>query len=188
MVIVDALAQIGDTLAHIGTRAFAAAMMTQTSGCIYIGGVPTIMVYFLVTLRGIWLLIAWRRKDSWHQQPWYWLSVSVICRRQHQKRKRNGRVDSRFAPCQWETSLRSNAVSHWLGANLESALTGAWWGLYVSGDCVTTNSVNTWSSVQWRYHLKHCTNKLSWHLDIFLSRKYIWKCRSFCRGLNVLRG
>ena len=32
------------------------------------------------------------------------------------------RVDSRFAPNQWETSLQSNAVSHWLGANLESVL------------------------------------------------------------------
>ena len=27
-----------------------------------------------------------------------------------------------FAPRQWETSLQSNAVSHWLGTNLESAL------------------------------------------------------------------
>ena len=33
------------------------------------------------------------------------------------------RADSRLAPCQWETSLQSNAVSHWLGANLEAALT-----------------------------------------------------------------
>ena len=32
------------------------------------------------------------------------------------------RVDSRFAPSQCETLLQSNAVSHWLGANLESAL------------------------------------------------------------------
>ena len=31
------------------------------------------------------------------------------------------RVDSRFAPSQWEKSLQSNAVSHWLGASLESA-------------------------------------------------------------------
>ena len=30
------------------------------------------------------------------------------------------RADSRLAPSQWETSLQSNAVSHWLGANLES--------------------------------------------------------------------
>ena len=34
----------------------------------------------------------------------------------------NRRVDSRFAPNQWETSLQSNTVSHWLGANLESVL------------------------------------------------------------------
>ena len=32
------------------------------------------------------------------------------------------RADSRLAPSQWETALQSNAVSHWLGANLESAL------------------------------------------------------------------
>ena len=32
------------------------------------------------------------------------------------------RSDSRFAPSQWETSLLSNAVSHWLVTNLESTL------------------------------------------------------------------
>ena len=32
------------------------------------------------------------------------------------------RADSRFAPSQWEMVLQSNAVSHWLGANQESAL------------------------------------------------------------------
>ena len=32
------------------------------------------------------------------------------------------RADSRFVPSQWETSLQSNAVSHWLGPILESAL------------------------------------------------------------------
>ena len=31
-------------------------------------------------------------------------------------------VDSMLAPSQWDTSLQSNAVSHWLGANLEPAL------------------------------------------------------------------
>ena len=31
-------------------------------------------------------------------------------------------ADSRLAPSQWETSLQSNSVSHWLGANLKSAL------------------------------------------------------------------
>ena len=29
------------------------------------------------------------------------------------------RVDSRFVPSQWETSLRSKAISHWLGVKLE---------------------------------------------------------------------
>ena len=31
------------------------------------------------------------------------------------------RADSRHAPSQWETSLQSNTISHWLGTNLESA-------------------------------------------------------------------
>ena len=30
-------------------------------------------------------------------------------------------ADYRFAPSQWDMSLQSNTVSHWLGANLESA-------------------------------------------------------------------
>ena len=40
------------------------------------------------------------------------------------------RADSRFALSQWETSLQSNDVSHWLGANLESALPYAWPWMY----------------------------------------------------------
>ena len=32
------------------------------------------------------------------------------------------RADSRLAPSQWETWLQRNAISHWLGANLESSL------------------------------------------------------------------
>ena len=32
------------------------------------------------------------------------------------------RTDPRFAPSQWETSLQSKAVSHWLGVNLEWTL------------------------------------------------------------------
>ena len=34
----------------------------------------------------------------------------------------DSRADSRLAPSQWETALFCNAVSHWPGANLESAL------------------------------------------------------------------
>ena len=40
------------------------------------------------------------------------------------------RADSRFAPSQWVTSLRSNAISYWLGANPESAL--SYYVLYVA--------------------------------------------------------
>ena len=32
------------------------------------------------------------------------------------------RDDSMLAPNQWETSLQSNTISHWLGSNLESTL------------------------------------------------------------------
>ena len=32
------------------------------------------------------------------------------------------RADSRLVSSQWETSLQSSAISHWLGTNLESAL------------------------------------------------------------------
>ena len=34
----------------------------------------------------------------------------------------NPRADSRLVPSQWEMSLQSNDVSHWLSANLKSAL------------------------------------------------------------------
>ena len=36
--------------------------------------------------------------------------------------KIDSRADSRFVPSQWETALLCNDISHWLGANLESAL------------------------------------------------------------------
>ena len=36
------------------------------------------------------------------------------------------RTDSKFVPSQWKTSSPSNAVSHWLGANLESVLRYFW--------------------------------------------------------------
>ena len=42
------------------------------------------------------------------------------------------KADSRFSPSQRKTSLQSNAVSHWLGANLESALFAhRGWGQYL---------------------------------------------------------
>ena len=44
------------------------------------------------------------------------------------------RANFRLAPSQWETSLQSNTVSHWLGANLESTLyTICWWRIITVG-------------------------------------------------------
>ena len=53
------------------------------------------------------------------------------------------RADSRLAPSYWERSLQSNAVSHWLGANLESAL------LMVNAHWMTVTTVHA------VLHIKH---------------------------------
>ena len=55
------------------------------------------------------------------------------------------RADSRFAPSQWETTLQSNAVSQWLGANLESALKLASWQLLIFSDF--SESLHCWFNV-----------------------------------------
>ena len=44
----------------------------------------------------------------------YWLLVMGVFK--------HYRANSRLALSQWETSLQSNAISHWLDTNLESAL------------------------------------------------------------------
>ena len=51
--------------------------------------------------------------------PGMYETLSVTC---HTGRWINSKADSRLAPSQWEMSLQSNAISHWLGKNLESAL------------------------------------------------------------------
>ena len=48
------------------------------------------------------------------------MAVVIIQRKYHHIRVY--RTESWFAPSQWETSLQSNPVSHWLGANPESAV------------------------------------------------------------------
>ena len=49
----------------------------------------------------------------------------TVTQSQHGGRRTvRGRADSGFAPSQWEMSLQSNAVSHWLGTNVDSALRG----------------------------------------------------------------
>ena len=51
-----------------------------------------------------------------------WLPLTATHHVRFPKQSTLFSADSRLAPSQWETSLQSNAVSHWLGANLESAL------------------------------------------------------------------
>ena len=48
------------------------------------------------------------------------------------------RADSKLAPSQWKTSLQRNAVSHWLSANLEPALTCR----HSSPNCTEVSSVH----------------------------------------------
>ena len=62
------------------------------------------------------------------------------------------RADYTLAPSQWETSLQSNAVSHWLSTNLESALILLWHhsstGIVIGMG--TTNNVRSW----WRHQME----------------------------------
>ena len=82
--------------------------------------------------------MTWRRKKPGQQQRWYWrklfsvvntwragcgelfLSYFLFGKSDRVSRRIYNRADFKFTPNQWETSLQSNAVSHWLGANLEN--------------------------------------------------------------------
>ena len=64
------------------------------------------------------------------------------------------RADSRCASSQWETSLQSNAVSHWLGANLEY-------------DAVKSNSV--WKAAVIVYHNHRLAVWISQDLILLIS-------------------
>ena len=59
--------------------------------------------------------------SQWNK-PWSNILWSVG-QNDHTNISINCRVDCRLASSQWETSLQSNTVSHWLGTNLESAIT-----------------------------------------------------------------
>ena len=72
----------------------------------------------------------WWCLTAWLHQAITWISVEQLATGPQGtnfseiwiKTKYMSRADSRVAPSQWETSLQSNAVSHWVGVNLESAL------------------------------------------------------------------
>ena len=52
----------------------------------------------------------------------YKMNLSSMVMWESKKYIRHCRPDSKLVSSQWETSLQSNAVSRWLGANLESTL------------------------------------------------------------------
>ena len=74
------------------------------------------------------------------------------------------RADSRLAPSQWETSLQCNAVSHWLGANLESALCvffsiqypivfSRTWAQVWTSSRIQSQYLMSWRVTRWPYKL-----------------------------------
>ena len=85
--------------------------------------------------------------------------------------------DSRFASSQWETSLQCNAVSHWLGANLESALLPHTHCI----SCISILEITSyiWLVKWWKWHPKkiwqltyHCLSKMA---DIFIIKRIFSK-------------
>ena len=66
----------------------------------------------------------WKKQSScqWLDISWHSSDVTVMSYQRSLEIHSWCRADSRLAPSQWETSLQSNAISHWLGANLESAM------------------------------------------------------------------
>ena len=76
------------------------------------------------------------------------------------------RADSKLAVSQWETLLQSNAVSHWLGANLESALIIIpWMDLSVPSLVQGDSLPGTWIhivEIRWSYDHLHCMIEFSY--------------------------
>ena len=110
------------------------------------------------------------------------------------------RADPRFAPSQWETSLQSNGVSHWLDANLETALTSGWncqpWPnrsqnwmfvhsiiiLSNSQQFPTSSSQNQVELGEWATrHFMHCLTIELWDSKI----RYLIVMLSCCRWVSM---
>ena len=102
----------------------------------------------------------WRQTDGFKCEPPQ--EVSYIIQQWSMKMMKMfiiNKVNSRFTPSQWETSLQSNAVSHWLGANLESALIK---------------------------HVAKCSHYDYWyHINLEKSLQIIWKSGTYIEGLGV---
>ena len=83
--------------------------------------------YLYQTRKSVLLPPLLKTKSSWCQLCHYNLSccqwkVGITTTFHFSRYPCMFRTYSRLVPSQWEMSLQSNAVSYWLGANLESAL------------------------------------------------------------------
>ena len=114
-------------------------MMTSSNGNIFCVTVPLYGEFTghrwiprtKVSDAGLWCLL-WSAPEKTAEQPivrlMIWDAIALIMTSLYWHRA-TGRLHitgMRLAPSQWETSLQSNAVSHWLGAKLESALHKHW--------------------------------------------------------------
>ena len=86
---------------------------------------------------------------------------------------RHGRADSRLASSQWEMLLQSNAISHWLGTNLESALCGIY--LICAQNimyCVNMDNFNL------TIHFMHTASMIPWDLSVFFGTQFLFPCKT----------
>ena len=123
---------------------------------------------------------------------WKRCSETVIFGRKRPFRNSNpsfsygtSRVDSRLAPIQWEMSLQSNAVYHWLGAHLKSALTSHMWRHMAPEPLLLV----AWPAPN--HYLHQCGIIVNWIITNFseifmITEAFYWnKCISRCHMQNV---
>ena len=76
------------------------------------------------------------------------------------------KADSRLGPSQWEKSLQSIDVSHWLGANLESALDITCWPRRLACQCSPA------SHEHWLGKCKYMRWLRSWGMHVMIINWY----------------
>ena len=85
------------------------------------------------------------------------------------------RADSRLGARQWETSLQSTAVSHWLGTKLESALCLNWKEYHYCFGGLVNPCDSNWSANKANTVERKCAAVLSLYIYIHV-HIYIYVC------------
>ena len=95
------------------------------------------------------------------------------------------RADSRLALSQWETALLCNDVSHWLGANLESALyslkQSTWNCVHILWDillCITQSQLINVSMLQLSISAVTSANTIS-YLSFYISSRVLHSAETY---------